>query len=364
MSSGLIAVKAALAGAVLFPALLLSSGPAMAQNGWQMAPSKIIDQTGFVQPMVAATIMVPSGMTTTGGVRWRNQPQDCPQGQTFDWQASSPDKVWTITIMPSERWGASSGGQPAGNVCNVAEVRTAKGFLEKWVEYYRPSARVLDYRERADLKQSTAQLNNQTQISGMRSSTRVDAGEILIAYQQNNQDLRESIASVVIITESVFSGMGVGPDMSFLQGFSLPGFAMRAPAGKLDFSAMEQIRQTFRLAPEWSRRINEHNQVMTRQNMNHSQKMHDIRMGNQRDLSNIINKGYKDRSAAMDRNHREYIESIRGTETWNLPGGGTTELDNSNSAWQMNNGNIITTDRPGWQPSDNGLSGTQLQRTQ
>ena len=363
MSSGFIVSAASIVGAALLPAFLLTPAANAAPNTWQMAPAQIIDQTGFEQPMVAATIMVPAGMNTTGGVRWRNQPNDCPQGHTFDWQAASPDKLWTISIIPSERWGASSTGQPAGVVCNVIEVRSAKGFLQEWVKYYRSGARILDYRDRPDLEQSTAQLNHQTNLSGMRSSTRTDAGEVLIAYNLNGQELREAIAAVVVITESAFSGMGVGPDMTFLQGFNLPAFAMRAPAGSLNFAMMEKIRQSIKLAPEWSARINQHNQVMSRQNLDHSKKMHDIRMGHQRDMSAILTKGHNDRSAAMDRSHREFIESIRGTETWNLPGGGTTELADSNDAWQLDNGTIVTTDRPGWQPSDAGLSGTQLQRT-
>ncbi|MFK7965970.1 MAG: hypothetical protein AB8C46_18575 [Burkholderiaceae bacterium] len=364
MGTSLVQWRAAAAATSLLIASLLVGQTAQAQGNWQMQRAQIIDRNGFGQPMVAATIMLPAGMKTQGGVRWRLGANECPQGHTFDWQAASPDGLWTVTIIPSERWGASSTGQPAGNVCNVAEVRSAKGYLEAWVSHYRKGARVLDFRDRPDLRQSSAQLNNEMNVGSMQSTTRADAGEVLIGYEQNGQALRESIAAVVVITESVFGGMGVGPDMRFLQGFSLPAFAMRAPAGQLNFTAMEQIRQTIQLAPEWSARINKHNQVMNRQNMDHSKKMHDIRMKHSRDMSGIINKGYKERSAAMDRSHREFIESIRGTETWNLPGGGTTEVEASTNAWQHNDGTIITSDQPGWRPADAGIDATRLQRTQ
>lgn len=352
-------------GAALLLSLstIVATGSVSAQTNWQMQQAQIIDQTGFDKPMVAATIMVPAGMKISGGVQWRLKGNDCPKGHTFDWQANSPDGLWTISIIPGERWGTSSTGQPAGEVCNVADVRNAKGFLEAWASHYRKGARVLDFRDRPDLRQSSASLNDEMNVGSMRSTTRTDAGELLIGYELNNQPVREAIAAVVVITESVFGGMGVGPDMQYLQGHSLPAFAMRAPAGKLDFTAMEQIRQTIQLAPDWSARINQHQSVLNRQNIEHAGKISDINTRSANDINKIITDGYKARNVVTDRGQRERVESIRGTETWNLPGGGTTEVDASTNAWQHNNGTIITSDQPGWSPAEAGIDATRLQRT-
>lgn len=361
-ASGTRSRVAGVATLILLTAMVATNS-AHAQGNWQMQQSQIIDRTGFEKPLVAATIMVPAGMKTKGGVEWRTQGKKCPQGHTFDWQASSPDGLWTVTILPGERWGASSTGQPAGEVCNVAEVRSAKGFLELWASHYRKGAQVLDFRDRPDIRQQTAHLNSQMNVGTMQSTTRTDAGEMLIGYDLNGQPLRESIAAAVVITESVHGG-GVGPAMKFLTGYSLPIFAMRAPAGKLNFAAMEQMRQTIKTSPEWSARINKHNGVISRQNIKHAGKMSDINTKSANDVNNIINKGYRERNAITDRGQRETVESIRGTETWNLPGGGTREVDASTNAWQHNNGTIITSDQPGWSPAEAGIDATRLQRTQ
>jgi len=362
MAAGTIRSLVAGVAALTLVTAMVTTTPAHAQSNWQMQQSQIIDRTGFEKPIVAATIMVPAGMKTKGGVEWRTQGKKCPQGQTFDWQASSPDGLWTVSITPSERWGTSSTGQPAGNVCLVADVRSAKAFLEAWVGHYRKGAQVLDFRDRPDLRQEAAQLNDQMTVGSMQSITRVDTGEMLIGYDLNGQPLRESITATVVINESVHGG-GVGPAMRFMTGYSLPLFAMRAPAGKLNFAAMEQMRKTLKTTPEWSARINKHNGVMSRQNIEHARKIGDINAKSANDISNIISKGYKERNAISDRGQRETVEAIRGTETWNLPGGGTREVETSTNAWQANDGTIITSDQPGWSPAEAGVDATRLQRT-
>ncbi|MGH1357392.1 MAG: hypothetical protein ACRBC3_01375 [Burkholderiaceae bacterium] len=344
--------------------VLAGSGSAAFAAGIPVQQARIMDNTGFKQPMVAATIMVPQGMTTQGGVRWRTQLNDCPDGHTIDWQASSPDGTWAITIYPEERWGHSSMGQRVAKACHDSSIATAREFLEAWVGIYRKGARVLDYRDRLDLEQETAQLNQQQTIGSMRMVTRRDAGEVLIAYPLNGQDMREAVVVVVVVTETVFGGMGVGPDSKTVFGYNLPGFAMRAPAGQLNFANMEKLRRSIKISPEWNARINQHMQVMNRQNIEHAGKMSDINRKSASDINQIITKGYAERNAIRDRGQRETVEAIRGTETWNTPGGGTRELQDSRNAWQLDNGNFVTSDNPNWRPADSGLSGQQLQRAQ
>lgn len=349
--------------ALLSLGTMVATSSVHAQGNGQMQQAQIIDNSGFDRPIVAATIMLPAGMKTKGGVKWRVKGTDCPTGYTFDWQANSPDGLWTVSIIPGERWGASSSGQPVGQVCNVAEIRSAKGFLEAWASYYRKGAQVLDFRDRPDLRKSNAQLNDQMNVGSMQSITRTDAGEMLIAYDLNGQPLRESIAAVIVVTETVHGGMGMGPDRKDLMGYSLPAFSMRAPAGKLNLGAMEQMRQTIKLSPEWSARISKHNGVISRQNIDHARKIGDINTKSANDINNIITKGYQARNVVTDRGRRETIETIRGTETWNLPGGGTREVETSRNAWQRNDGTIITSDQPGWSPAEAGIDATRLRRT-
>lgn len=71
-------------------------------------------------------------------------------------------------------------------------------------------------------------------------------------------------------------------------------------------------------------------------------------------------------NASMDRNSREFAEYIRGTETYDSPGGGTVQLDNSyEHAWELDDGSYVLTNDPSFNPGANlGLSGSKLQKTQ
>ncbi len=344
--------------------LLAATGCTVQAAEMRVQQVEIIDSQGFGKPIVAATMMTPAGMTTRGGVRWKTQLNDCPMGHSFDWQASSPDGAWTMTIFPEERWGASSTGQPVPKTCHHSAITTAREFLQGWVSIYRKGAQILDYRDRPDIEQEGAQFNQQQNIAGIQTVTRGDSGEVLIAYPFNGQEMREAIVVFVVVTEMNFPGMGVMADMKTITGYNVPGFAMRAPAGQLNLASMEQFRKSFKMAPEWGARIAQHLQVMNRQNLDHARKMSDINRKSSNEISQIITDGYNTRSAINDRMHRETIEAIRGTETWNTRDGGTRELDASRNAFQLDNGNFVTSDDPNWRPSDFGLSGQQLQRTQ
>ena len=51
----------------------------------------------------------------------------------------------------------------------------------------------------------------------------------------------------------------------------------------------------------------------------------------------------------MDRSHREFIETIRGTETYRDPGSSTGSVELSNqyrNAWRLNDGTYVLTDDP------------------
>ena len=114
-------------------------------------PAVILDATGFAQPMAAATLFIPHGWRTTGGVFWANEYM-CANGYNFGWSATSPDGLTSMAVWPQAAWEANTSGTPSTRPgCPLLNINTVRGYLEGLLQQMVPGARVLDFRERPDL---------------------------------------------------------------------------------------------------------------------------------------------------------------------------------------------------------------------
>lgn len=335
---------------------------------------EIMDRNGFERPMVAYTMFVPSGWRGEGGVEY--PPYDgCGLVSRLRWRATAPDGVSAVEIIPEEKWSAGNFPMPE-NKCLSSPVGAARPYLEWWVQRNRNGARVMDYRPRPDLMKGMESLNSQNPQIGMR--TWVDAGEVLVAYQQNGKPVREAISTVVFFIHTRMPGLSGMQSIELLQGSSTPGFAMRMPEGTLNFKMVDALRGSVRAAPEWSARMRRAaderhratmaaNQQMAQDNMREIQKRGEIMAQTRSEIADMQMGTWQSRNQSMDRNQRETIESIRGVETYNDPHyGGTVQLSSQyQHAWQLRDGSYVLTDDVNFDPNRAfGVQGTLLQRTQ
>ncbi|MGV6804630.1 MAG: hypothetical protein ACWA49_10525 [Ruegeria sp.] len=336
--------------------------PALGQGvpGLRVHPVQVVDNTGFGRPLSAFSVMVPMHWKTKGGVVWKID--NCnTSGYNFDWQATSQDESEGVGILPVVMWQSQPGGP-----CPQMNVSNARDFLTAVVERILPNASVLDYRQRPDLSRDLQALTSRQDYGVFAQETTVDAGEILVGFVEDGKDVRASIIAQIIMWRTTMPPAYGMPGMDIRGGISLPGFIAAAPAGRLDLRVSEAIRKTFTPGQEWTREIAKHHEILNRQARDHAGKMSDITSKTNSEISDIINKGYRDREAIRDRGHRETIESIRGVETYNDPyTGGTVQLDNTyNHAWQLRDGSYLLTDDPTFNPGVAlGMDGQLLQVT-
>lgn len=351
-----------------------SDGRAASHSGTalRVQRAEIMDRRGFEKPLVAYTLFVPAGWRSGGEVQYAPL-NSCDPEQTLNWQATAPDGIGMIALIPEEKWSASTIPLPPDQ-CLHANVNTVRGYLEWWVERKRPGARILDFRSRPELTRSFQQLEQNA--NGMRSWA--EAGEVLIAYQVNGREARESITNIVFFIHTQFPSLDGSRPMELLQGMTAPGYAMRMPAGQLDFKMAEAIRQSVQSAPEWQQRINQARAERARINMEHNRRMAEINRQGVADRSAIIANTarevnqiqmgtWQSRNESMDRQQRETIEAIRGVETYNDPHyGGTVQLSNQyQHAWQLRDGSYVLTDDPNFNPNRAlNMEGTLLKRTE
>ena len=275
-----------------------------------------------------------------------------------------PGTGWEWSDLPAQF--QSQGGQARAGCANAA-IRSAREYLETLVRIRRPGAVVLDYRERPDLSQEFGfdKPVHQNQMPGLELRMWGETGEILIGYRHRGRDIRETIVTGVILSATRMAGVMPGEIRTFFSGTSLPAFSMRAPDGALDFRLAETIRKSFTVDPDWQARMNRNNAEMARIEAKGAADRSRITANANREISDMINQGWRERQAIMDKGHERFTRAIRGQEQYHDPdaSGQRVELPNTyNHAWRLQDGTYLMTDNPSFDPyRDLGVDGRQLE---
>jgi hypothetical protein len=334
---------------------------------------EVVDASGFERPLVAGTIMIPAGWVMQGGIQWSPVGQ-CGPDFASTVSLRSPDGAATVSVVPVQRWHGVRANFPLdrsqGPQCPEAFFTSAREFLEASAQRMFPGARVMDYRalpERVKpLKDMMAQMPALPQVQGLEQAMDFDAGEVLIAYQQNGRDMRAAISTMVTLMRMRSADM-INPGQIALDqitGTPTELFIVTAPAGALDLQMRGRIQKSTRFNPEWTQRINQYLAEKNRVIAKGAADRHAIRMDAIKKQGEIINGMYDDRQLSSDRNQREFIESVRGVETYNDPVyGGPVQLDSTYShAWRVNGQDAyLMTNDVNFNPGQYGLDAQKLE---
>ncbi len=348
-------------------------------NGMQLA--KIIDRNGFEKPMVAYVKEIPAGWRTEGGVNWQMNNTGC--GKTtpsLEWRATSPDGASAVTILPAEQWTGHNLPYQVSTTCPNMQITDTKQFITQYAQRLRPGARILDYRDRtSDIKELQSQLPApQRDPYGGETRMWAGAGQALVGYNMNGAEMREIIGTAVIFSQMRSPDPMRGGSTDFLSIMAMPGFAMRAPDGKLDFEFAEKIRTSGKINPEYDRKLAAYHARNNKIQADSNAKISAINRKGVADRSAIIAQTsdeirqmqmdtFNNKMATDDRIQRETSEAIRGVETYNDNYyGGTVELDyNYDHAWQLDSGDIVQSNDPNFNVYENtGQFGTEMEVTE
>ena len=278
------------------PALLAAASLAGAQPATRAVD--ITDASGFAQPLAAAIVQIPAGWQSRGGVQWNRRTHCISNQLRFEWSAASPDGLQVFELMPGFNWQVQ-GTQVSMNPCPVQAFDSARAFLNVVVQQRRPGARILDYRTLpTGPGQRTAQ-----------GRTWQDAGEMLVAWQSNGVEFRESFKTVLNFSE-MQGNVVAGTSMVYAQ---------RAPSGQLDFALGQRIAASMRVNPHWQALMKDSTMAAERQfSQGQSQAIANWHAG---EMARINAKGASDRAAIRARTNQEvgqiYSDTNRNTQTTN-----------------------------------------------
>lgn len=353
---------------------LASGGPALAQSsGLRVEPTVLMHSD-----MKAFRGFVPSGWRSQGGLTWGD---NCNSyGYNISWQTQSPDGWFGLALLPGLGWGLGEYSNCRQSpFASLEELLTAQG-QSIW-----PGARMIDFRRRPDIVGGQSVPMDIPSLSlsapGISMRSWLDAGEAMFAFSgPGGQEMRGAIlgsaffgqsrldpaASGLQIDPSLFPGLQIPPPppaQTFLTGGSEWGFATWAPAGQLDLVASEVIRKSFVPTAEWSDFIMRHRAVIDGQNAKGAADRAEIRRQTNLEIAGIITSGYNERMALNERSHREYMETVRGVETYINTSGQPVQLDyNYRNAWQLADGSYFLTNDASFDPNATfNMNGSQLQ---
>lgn len=339
-------------------------------NVVRLTPQIILDATGFAQPMAAATIFVPHGWRTEGGVLWASDFM-CTNGYNFMWSAYAPDQSMSIGITPQAGWETNSmGAAPTRPGCPLMAIQSVRHYLHVQVGSAFQDARVLDFRDRPDLLHEIGFQPSRTSMPAGESRRWAEGGEILFAFSHHGRDMRGSMAAVVEFNRTAsdytqLMGNVPGARSEFVSGFAHPGWVATAPNGQFDFVFFEALRRSIRPNPQWSRAIAGHNAAIGQVALEESRKRARMIAETNDYIARLRQETWNAQQESADRRAREFGELMKGVETYrdaSGPGGRTELSAHYSHAWRLNDGTYLLTNDAAFDPwRDLNLEGTKLE---
>ena len=344
------------------PAALAAGALALLQPAGASAAGaqkvEVFDVGGFAEPVLAATLEIPADWRAQGAVGWNRATQCVTNVVRFEWRARSRDDLQGFEVMPGYTWQVR-GTQIPTNPCPVQPLRSAREFLEAVVQARRAGARILQYRDRPDFAaEATAQAR-----ADPRVRTRIESGELLVAYRSDGVEFREVFGTTVTFTEVQGNAVGGTPLV----------FAHRARHGSLDFDLGERMVRSLRVDPKWAQRMQAtlsdaeqrrasaqsraiaqwHEREMARITAQGEADRAAIRAATARDVARINAQPHANTQATNDRMHRRTLEGIGEYDTYAGDNGTAvrSSIHGGRRVLSGGNGTYFSTDDPYFNPA-------------
>jgi hypothetical protein len=328
-------------------------------NTSELQQLSLRDELGQVAELVA----LPLGWEITNEISWNDQTGCVGNMMRRSWSMIAPDSLTVISVLPGFGW-QLAGTQIATDPCPVGEFRSLRQVLEATAQQTHPGARIYDYEDltaQYQAKLAEAGFQQSGGVAGQTSS--VEAGRLLIGYQQDGIEMREVLASMLTVTRLH------GHVLMSVSGIS----SIRGPAGPLDLASMSRIVEAGKPDLQWlayyrqraernmqrffagqTQRINDwHQRQMAIINARGAADRHAIRMRTNQEVASIYGAIASSNSASSDRTHRRTLEGIGEYNTFAGIGGTTVQssIHGGNHVYQdsSNPSNVFSTNRPAGQ---------------
>jgi hypothetical protein len=333
---------------------------------------KIMDTQGFDRPIEALSLLAPSDWEIEGRVDWvasLNCTQDMIRVHVT---ATAPDGLTGFEFFPTQSWQwsedpmanqlAAQGARQGG--CAVQRPFDAAGFLRmSFLPAARPLSEVIAIEPMPDLAAAAeSELRSGLAMmlqAGLIRDARATAARAIIGYDVRGTRMQEWInASVGVTTTRTMSPgammRGQLAEMTH-RGFTASNiFAARGPAGSLERNAalFATIFASIRPNDRWASAVRQAMLGINQAAIDGAAELSRILARHNREMMEIITRGYEQRQAVQDRMHDQFSRYIRGVERYVDPSGRGVDLSAGyRYVWGNGMGEYILTDDPWYDPA-------------
>lgn len=353
---------------------------------------RFLDEQGFQQPAEAFSVLLPKGWKHTGGVRWKGLNECRGEMVTAAWSVTSPDGSISFTALPGHTWGSATDPMMMQNLqmqaqqggCEVGGPLDATNYLRQVLaQRDLQGATITEVKENVDVVQDMERKAAKRKPEFEQWGGQVQLHPSAITARLKWNDGTEGLALITVLNvvttmQNAYTGAAQQLSNSNASERSI----LRYPAGKREEAErmLATIKSSYRTNPQWQQAVEGYFvQMRNAQDRQHHQRMAALevakaadRRGHEQRMSDIAASGaantarHNDRMGAMDqqmrtweqqqssqdRQHSQFIKTIRGVETWNDGGNGRVELTSGyDHAWSRGDGSYILTNSPNFDPS-------------
>jgi hypothetical protein len=335
---------------------------------------RIMDNSGFGQPVEAARFLVPVGWRSEGGISWTSNLGCLYMLVNAQFRFVAPDGITALEVFPTYAWNwyddpyqrqvASQTPMGGSKPCDLAPPAGAVDFLRgKLVPAFRRGAQIVGSEAQPQVaaasQRSLQAYMQQAAAYGIQMQLRADAARVRLNYTMNGQPVEEWITATVqsnrTMGPSATAAMqgGMGQSATYVM-VTTAQIGTRAPAGRLD--AMGPLFATmiasYRPNLAWSNAVS---QVLGNMNNTASQGAMDrsrIWAEANRSISETIRQGYDYQQQSQDRIAESWSQTTRGVETFVDPSTHErVELSSGYSqVWSNGQGEYILSNTPNFEP--------------
>lgn len=353
---------------------------------------RFLDTQGFERPSEAFSVLLPKGWTHEGGIHWKGLNECRAEMVTSRWGAASPDGAIRYQVLPNHSWSSASDPmmmqmlqmQAGQGGCEVGNPMDATSYMKQvMVERDLQGATVTEVKENTEVARELERKAMQNKVAfeqwGGQAQLYTSAIMARLKWADGSEGIAFcSVVNVVMATMDQYTGaMQQNTNSS-----AADRCVMRFPANRRDEAerVLASIQGSYATNPQWSEAVNGYLlQVRNMQDQQHHQRMAALevakaadRRGHEQRMNDISAAGaantarhnermagydqqmrtWEQQQASQDRQHTQFVKTIREVETWNDGSNGRVELTSGyDHAWSRGDGSYVLTNSPNFDPS-------------
>lgn len=326
---------------------------------------RVIDPSGFAQPMEAYSILVPKGWKKEGGITWQVGSSCMAESIRNRVTVSSPDGKYALDLYPQQQWDwwddqmmlqtqMQQAQNPVFRRCTIAQPMDAGQFMQgpmaqemgAQVTSVEPSEEL-----NKALRQQAQAANQQFQQAGVSIESRPSAAIGTLRYQDGSAGV--ALCSIAMQVSWMPNYMTGGQSASY-SCQATQKIAIKCPAGKEAEARklLSTVMSSLRINPQWQAGVQQMVSNVAAVEQRETMK----RAAIQRDAANysadLQQRTWEEGQASRDRIAESWGQTLRGVETWRDASGSSVELSSGyNEAWSRPDGSYILSNNPLFDPN-------------